>query len=80
MAERVWSIVVLIMAAYAILGCVFAVWFAARGASRLDPGAAHAPLGFRLIIIPGAVALWPWLVRGLLVRRVARVTPAEGRR
>ena len=31
------------------------------GVGRIDPSAAHAPVGFRLIIVPGTVALWPLL-------------------
>ncbi len=48
---------------YLALGLVFALPFVARGVQRLDPAAAHAPLGFRLLILPGCAALWPWLLR-----------------
>jgi hypothetical protein len=46
---------------YALIGLVFSVPFLWRGAARLDPAAATSPLGFRLIILPGVVALWPLL-------------------
>ena len=56
-------------AAYAAVGAVFAVAFAWRGAARLDPAARGATWGFRVVILPAAAALWPWLlVRWLLVR------------
>lgn len=54
--------ILLLLGAHASLGAVFACWFLFRGISRLDPTAAHAPLGFRLIIAPGVVALWPVLL------------------
>lgn len=46
---------------YAVLGAFFAIAFAARGAQRIDPVARGASWGFRLLIVPGAVALWPLL-------------------
>lgn len=46
---------------YVLIGLAFAPSFLWRGAARLDPAAAGSPLGFRLIILPGAVALWPLL-------------------
>lgn len=48
-------------AVYAALGLVFALAFVARGAARMDPGAAAGTLGFRLLLLPGAAALWPLL-------------------
>jgi hypothetical protein len=53
---------VVVLAAYGVAGAVFAVAFAARGIQRIDTVAEHAPVGFRLIVIPGAAALWPLLL------------------
>jgi hypothetical protein len=47
---------------YAGLGLLFAVPFALRGVERIDPAAKGASWGFRLIVVPGAVALWPLLL------------------
>ena len=47
---------------YAALGALFAIAFVARGVSRMDGQAAGAGLGFRLMILPGATALWPVLL------------------
>lgn len=47
---------------YAALGIIFAIAFVARGVSRIDGHAAGAGLGFRLMILPGAMALWPVLL------------------
>jgi hypothetical protein len=49
------------LGAYAAVGSLFAVAFVARGIHRADPVAKGAPLGFRLIVLPGAAALWPLL-------------------
>jgi hypothetical protein len=53
----------IVFGAYAACGVVFAVPFAWRGAGRIDPRAGRANWGFRLLVIPGAVALWPLLLR-----------------
>jgi hypothetical protein len=58
-------------AAYVAIGLLFAPWFVWRGVGRIDPHAQDATLGFRLIIAPGAVALWPLLLGRLLSGRTA---------
>ena len=61
------------LGAYLLLGLAFAIPFAIRGAGALDPAAAHAPLAFRALIVPGAAALWPLLlVNWLRARRAGR--------
>jgi hypothetical protein len=47
--------------AYVAAGALFAVAFAIWGVSRVDPVAREGTIGFRLIILPGTVALWPLL-------------------
>ena len=49
------------LAAYGAIGILFAVAFVTRGICRVDPVAKGAPPGFRLIVLPGAAALWPLL-------------------
>ena len=56
------QLIVSSLAAYAAIGLLFALFFAARGAERIDPSAKGAGLGFRLLIVPGATALWPLLL------------------
>ncbi len=51
------------LGAYAALGLLFALGFVTRGIERIDPGARDASWGFRMIVLPGTVALWPWLLR-----------------
>ena len=46
-------------AAYTLIGIAFAIAFVAFGVSRVDPAAKGAPIGFRLLILPGVAALWP---------------------
>ncbi|MGH7243588.1 MAG: hypothetical protein ACREJD_09250 [Phycisphaerales bacterium] len=51
------------VAAYIAVGASFAIVFVFRGIQRIDPAAEHSGLPFRVILIPGATALWPVLLR-----------------
>lgn len=55
------ELIVFVAAAYAAVGVLFAVPFAVWGAGRLVPGARTGSWGFRVLILPGAAALWPIL-------------------
>ena len=57
---------------YGVAGAVFAIVFVTIGIQRVDSVAEHAPLGFRLIVLPGAAALWP-----LLLVRWLRAVPGS---
>ena len=59
---RAAEFLVEVAAAYGLVGVVFALAFVTRGIERIDPVAKHAPVGFRLIAMPGAAALWPLLL------------------
>jgi hypothetical protein len=48
--------------AYAAAGLIFAATFVIWGVERVDPAAHGAPVGFRLLILPGCAALWPLLL------------------
>ena len=54
--------IILAVASYALLGAVFGVLFVTSGIGRLDHAAIGAPWSFRLLILPGAAALWPLLL------------------
>jgi hypothetical protein len=51
---------------YLVLGVIFAVPFATWLVNRMDPVAAQGTRTFRLLIVPGAVLLWPLLLSRLL--------------
>jgi hypothetical protein len=46
---------------HAALGALFAMAFHWRGLARVDAAAAHASFGFRALVTPGVIALWPLL-------------------
>ena len=49
--------------AYLLIGTLFAVPFLLRGVHKIDPAALEGSTGFRVLIFPGTVALWPLLLR-----------------
>ncbi|MCB9898225.1 MAG: hypothetical protein H6825_09500 [Planctomycetes bacterium] len=67
------EIVVWTAAAWLAAGLLFAVPFLAVGAGRIDPLARTGSFGFKLVVLPGVVALWPLLL--LRWTRGARAAP-----
>jgi hypothetical protein len=57
------AVLLMLVGGYLACGFVFAVLFVLFGVQRIDPHAAHGSWGFRCLILPGATALWPWLLR-----------------
>jgi hypothetical protein len=49
------------LALYAAIGLVTALAFVAFGVTRVQP--APVSLGARILILPGAAALWPYVLR-----------------
>lgn len=50
------------LAVYLVFGLAFALAFVARGLAEIDPAARGMPRLARLLIVPGAAALWPLLL------------------
>ena len=48
---------------YTLVGVFVAVPFVFSGVSKIDASAREGTLGFRLLILPGTVALWPLVLR-----------------
>lgn len=64
--ETVATVIVLVFGVYVLIGVVFAVYFVTKGCNQIDPNARDGSRGFRVLIFPGAAALWPLLLRRLL--------------
>ena len=52
----------IVVIAYTLCGLVFAIAFIAKGLNIVDEGAHGSSIGFKIIIIPGVVVLWPFLL------------------
>ena len=76
MYERVATLLVHALYLYGIAGSVFGIAFVMTGVKRIDSQAIESGVGFRVLIFPGAAALWPLLLR----RWISRTTePPEER-
>ena len=51
---------------YLVLGFLYGLYFISFGAGAMVPAARGAGLGFRLMILPGAILLWPVLLARLI--------------
>ena len=67
------EVILYICLVYSLCGLAVAVPFVLRGVDRVDASAKGASIGFRLIILPGMVALWP-----LMAAKWIRARRAEG--
>ena len=56
------SLFVLLLEIYLLLGVAFSIVFAIKGAEAIDEEVAQSPKTFRLLLIPGAILLWPVLL------------------
>jgi hypothetical protein len=66
--------VVLAALGYLAIGAMVALAFVAAGIGRVDPAARGAGWTFRLLILPGAAALWP-LIAAKWARALRRGAP-----
>lgn len=57
------QIILSLFGIYCSLGLWFALFFVSKGVRVIDHAAHSATLGFRLLIFPGAMALWPVLLK-----------------
>jgi hypothetical protein len=55
--------ILLIAGIYLLCGLSFAIPFVIKGVSKVDESAHGGSMGFRIIIIPGAIVFWPVLLR-----------------
>jgi hypothetical protein len=55
------QVILSVVLAYAVCGLAVSVPFVLRGVERVDASARDTSLLFRLLILPGTVALWPLL-------------------
>lgn len=62
MPYHVAEALVIALGIYLAAGIAFAVPFALRGAGTIDPAAKGGTRGFRVLIFPGVVALWPFML------------------
>jgi hypothetical protein len=58
-----FSVLLMSIALYLTTGFLFAIPFLIKGVTSIDEGAHGSSWGFRVIIIPGTIVFWPFLLR-----------------
>lgn len=61
MQETILGIVLAGIAVYLLCGLIFSILFISKGLKQLDEGTHGTGIGFKLIILPGCIILWPLL-------------------
>ena len=56
------AVIFLVIALYLVAGILFAIFFLIKGIEKIDTTAHGSGWGFRLIILPGTIVLWPVLL------------------
>lgn len=62
MIEETFGMLLGISGAYVLIGVVVAVLFFTRWLKDFDPSAKDGSGGFRVLVTPGIIALWPLIV------------------
>ena len=57
---------------YVVIGVLFSVYFFLKGAGQLDELIADSSWKVRLLLIPGAIGLWPVLLVKILRKKRLR--------
>ncbi len=60
------NIFMMVLAGYFGIGLLFAIYFIAQGAAKIDPLIKDSKFSVRLLLAPGAIATWPFLLGKLL--------------
>ena len=75
MSRDIAELLVGALGAYLTIGFVVAILFVVAGIGRFDPAAKGSGIGFRLIVLPGLIGLWPlaivWWIGALFRRRAS---------
>ncbi len=66
MTVPIASGIAVLLALYAVVGIGTAVFVHARGIDNRDSDVVGGSIGFRILVTPGLVALWPVVLRAML--------------
>ncbi len=64
--ETVIQVFLVLLGSYSTLGFLFALYFLFVGARKIDPLMGNTKKSVRLLLFPGVLATWPFLIRKLL--------------
>ncbi len=65
------TIFLIILGVYFALGLLFGLYFLFKGAPKIDPLMKETKKKVRLLLFPGVIATWPFLIRRLFKSKMA---------
>jgi hypothetical protein len=78
--ENIFAVLVDGALIYVVCGVLVAALFLARWIRTFDPSAAEGTWGFRVLIVPGIIALWPLILVKVAAVGRGRSAPGEAER
>lgn len=60
---EVFEFLIYMFYGYLIVGFFFALWFTFKGVKKVDDGMIEVKTSLRLLLIPGSMALWPFMMK-----------------
>ena len=61
-----------ILGTYFTIGLLFGIYFLFKGATKIDPLLADSKKKVRLLLFPGAIATWPFLISKAFKSKIAK--------
>jgi hypothetical protein len=52
--------------AYLAVGLIVALWFCFAQIGKLDAGAEHSGISFKLLMLPASLLLWPLIIKKIM--------------
>ena len=56
------EVILIIVLIYLVIGVLFVIPFLTKGLIKVDEGTHGGTIGFKIIIIPGVIVFWPFLL------------------
>ncbi len=67
--ELIISIFLGILGVYSAVGVLFGLYFMLFGATKMDPFMKETKKGVRLLLFPGVVVTWPFLLKKIFISK-----------
>ena len=64
--EMLITVFLYLLAGYFLVGLLFGVYFFIGGAKKIDPLIIESKWTVRLLLVPGAIGMWPALITKLI--------------
>jgi hypothetical protein len=60
--EKIINIFLAVLGVYFLIGLLFGLYFLFKGATKIDPLMQDTKKKVRVLLVPGVIATWPFLI------------------